>query len=86
MKIRTYKYFIKQSIKSIWRNKIMSLASIGSVMSALLVIGIFLILVLNVDYMAGKLESQVEIKVHLIDGLSENIIKDIKQEMKALKE
>jgi len=84
MKIRTYKYFIKQSIKSIWRNKIMSLASIGSVMSALLVIGIFLILVLNVDYMAGKLESQVEIKVHLIDGLSENIIKDIKQEIESL--
>mgnify|MGYP001259539709 FL=1 len=55
MKLRTYKYFFKESVKSIWRNKVMSLASIGSVMSALLVIGIFLILVLNVDYLAQKL-------------------------------
>jgi len=84
MKLRTYKYFIKQSGKSIWRNKVMSLASIGSVMSALLVIGIFLILVLNVDYLAAKLESQVEIKVHLKDGLSQIIIDDISKEIKGL--
>lgn len=84
MKLRTYKYFFKQSVKSIWRNKVMSLASIGSVMSALLVIGIFLILVLNVDYLAEKLESQVEIKVHLVDDLSDNIIKDIQKEIEGL--
>jgi len=84
MKLRTYKYFFKESVKSIWRNKVMSLASIGSVMSALLVIGIFLILVLNVDYLAQKLESQVEIKVHLVDGLSDNIIKDIQKEIEGL--
>ena len=84
MKARTVKYFFKQSTRSIWRNKVMSLASIGSVMAALLVIGIFLILVLNVDYLATKLESQVEIKVHLIDGLSENIINDINKDIKEI--
>ena len=84
MKARTVKYFFKQSTRSIWRNKVMSIASIGSVMAALLVIGIFLILVLNVDYLATKLESQVEIKVHLIDGLSENIINDINKDIKGL--
>lgn len=62
----------------------MSLASIGSVMAALLVIGIFLILVLNVDYLAAKLESQVEIKVHLVDGLSDTIIGEIRKEIKGL--
>ncbi|MFA7572605.1 MAG: permease-like cell division protein FtsX [Lutispora sp.] len=84
MKARTVKYFFKQSTRSIWRNKVMSLASIGSVMAALLVIGIFLILVLNVDYLATKLESQVEIKVHLMDGLSENIINDINKDIKEI--
>lgn len=84
MKARTVKYFMKQSTRSIWRNKVMSLASIGSVMAALLVIGIFIILVLNVDYLATKLESQVEIKVHLIDGLSDNIIDDINKDIKEL--
>lgn len=84
MKARTVKYFVKQSTRSIWRNKVMSLASIGSVMAALLVIGIFIVLVLNVDYLATKLESQVEIKVHLIDNLSENIIEDINKDIKQL--
>lgn len=84
MKVRTIKYFVKQSASSIWRNKVMSLASIGSVMAALLVIGIFIVLVLNVNYLATELESQVEVKVHLIDGLSENIINDINKDIKGL--
>ena len=82
MKIRTIRYFIKQSFRSLWRNRAMSIAAIGSVFAALLVIGLFLTLVLNVDYLATMLESQVEVKVYLDDDLSYEIkntmIEDIK--------
>ena len=61
----------------------MSIAAIGSVFAALLVIGLFLALVLNIDYLATMLESQVEVKVYINDGLSSEIrdtmIEDIKE-------
>ena len=84
MKIRTIKYFIRQSLRSLWRNKAMSIAAIGSVFAALLVIGIFLTVVLNIDYLATKLESQVEVKVYVNDGLSIDVINAMNKDIKEL--
>lgn len=84
MKIRTIRYFSKQSFRNLWRNKAMSVAAIGSVFAALLVIGIFLTIVLNIDYLATELESQVEIKVYMNDGLSTDVIDAMNKDIKAL--
>ncbi len=84
MKLRTTKYFIKEGTSNLRRNKVMSVASITSVIAALLVIGIFFIVVLNVDYAASALESQVEISVHLVNGLSEGIINAMSGEIEAI--
>ncbi len=62
----------------------MSIAAIGSVFAALLVIGIFFTLVLNVDYLATKLESQVEVKVYIKDGLSSEVINAMNKDIKEL--
>lgn len=62
----------------------MSIAAIGSVFAALLVIGIFFTLVLNVDYLATKLESQVEVKVYIKDGLSSEVINAMNEDIKEL--
>ena len=62
----------------------MSMASITSVIAALLVIGIFFIIMLNVDYAATALESQIEIKVYLADNLSPKLIDTMKNEMSTL--
>lgn len=84
MKIKTIKYFIRQSFRSLWRNRAMSIAAIGSVFAALLVIGLFLTVVLNVDYLATKLESQVEVKVYINDGLSSEVIDAMNKDIKEL--
>lgn len=42
-------YFIKQSFESIWRNGVMSFASVAVLMSLLVVIGGFTLLVYNID-------------------------------------
>lgn len=55
-----------------------------SVTATLLVIGIFLMLALNFDYIATNIESQVEMKIFLKDGLSENIIEGMKNNIKAV--
>ncbi|MDF2519560.1 MAG: hypothetical protein K0R84_188 [Clostridia bacterium] len=84
MKIRTSKFFIREGIGSLRKNKTMSAASISSVIAALLVIGIFFIIVLNVDYAASNLESQIEMMVYLQDGLSETIIASMGEELKSV--
>lgn len=62
----------------------MSLASVTSVTATLLVIGIFVVLALNFDYIATNIESQVELKVFLKEGLSEDIIKSMQDNIKAI--
>lgn len=84
MKLRTGKFFIREGFSSLKRNRTMSVAAITSVIAALLVIGIFFIIVLNIDFLATTLESQIEMMVYLNDGLSENIISTMSDEIKSI--
>jgi len=77
MKIRTGEYFIKEAFRSLKRNGLMSFASISTVALSLLILGIFLIMVLNLNNMASNLESQVQISVYLQDGLSDVEMREI---------
>jgi cell division transport system permease protein len=84
VKLRTGKFFIREGFRNLKRNGTMSTAAITSVIAALLVIGIFFIIVINIDYAATKLESQIEMMVYLEDGLSENIINTMETEIRSI--
>ncbi|MCG1013060.1 ABC transporter permease [Tepidanaerobacter sp. GT38] len=71
MKLRTIKYFFRESFTSLIRNRWMSLASIGAVASALIILGSFLLLSVNFDYILKDVESQVEITAYLEDSVDE---------------
>ncbi|KYZ76519.1 cell division protein FtsX [Anaerosporomusa subterranea] len=75
MKIRTVEYFVRAAISSLRRNGLMSVASITTVALSLLILGMFLIMVLNLNNMASVLESQVQISVYLNDNLKESEIR-----------
>ena len=70
MKLRTGEYFIQEVFRSLRRNNWMSFASIGTVAVSLFVLGVFLILVMNMNRMASMLESQVQISVYLEEDVS----------------
>ena len=72
MRLRTVKYFFKESFTSLVRNSWMSLASIGAVASALIILGSFLLLSVNFDYILKDVESQVEITAYLEDTLDQD--------------
>ncbi len=76
MKIRTMEYFIREAFVSLRRNGLMSFASISTVALSLLILGMFLVMVLNLSHMASALESQVEISVYLEDGLNDLEIRE----------
>ena len=84
MKLRTSEYFVQEVLRSLRRNNWMSFASIGTVAVSLFVLGVFLLLVLNMNRMASALESQVQISVYLEDGLSADDRQDIASDIEAL--
>ena len=77
MKIRTIEYFIRETIASFRHNGLMSIASVTTVALSLLILGMFLVLVLNLNNMAAALESQVQITVYLQDNLTEKQVRDM---------
>lgn len=81
MKIRTWEYFIREVFISLRRNSWMSFASVSTVALSLLILGMFLIIVLNLNNMASSLESQVQVNVYLEDALEEARIEEIGAEI-----
>ncbi len=84
MKLRTSEYFIREVCLSIKRNNWMSFASVGTVAVALFVLGMFLILVLNMNRMASMLESQVQISVYLQDDLKKSDIQGLEEDIRKM--
>ena len=84
MKLRTGEYFIQEVLRSLRRNNWMSFASIGTVAVSLFVLGVFLILVLNMNRMASTLESQVQISVYLQDDLKKSERIDLQSDIEKM--
>lgn len=70
-------YFIKEALSSLKRNGLMSFASVTTVALSLLILGMFLVMVLNLNNMASTLESQVQISVYLQDGLTDHEMREV---------
>lgn len=85
MKLQTIEYYFREVLVSMIRNRWMSFASISTVAVALFVLGVFLILVMNMNKMASSLESQVQISVYINDALPEAGRKEIERMTRELK-
>ena len=85
MKIQTIEYYFREVILSMFRKRWMTFASIGTVAVSLFVLGVFLILVMNINKMAASLESQVQISVYINDNLPEQGRKEIERMTRDLK-
>ncbi|MCX7694352.1 MAG: permease-like cell division protein FtsX [Caloramator sp.] len=70
MRINTIKYYIKEALKSVYRNRIMSLASITTVAATLFILGIFMALAINVNRFAANVEDMIEITAFLKDDVT----------------
>ena len=69
MKIRTLGLQFRLGISGLWRNRIMSLVAIGSVTAVLLVLGLSLLTIININSITAYIESSVEIKAFLEEEL-----------------
>jgi len=73
------KNVVRDTLKSIERNNLMSVASVLSVIAALIILGIFLILTINVQEVTKDVESKLELKIFLQSDFTDTQGKTIQQ-------
>ncbi|SCH38783.1 Cell division protein FtsX [uncultured Clostridium sp.] len=73
-------YNLKQGLNGLVKNKTMSLISVISVSSALIILGIIITIVLNINQFIEVTKDQVnEVKVSVVDNLDESQSKEVKE-------
>ena len=83
MSFNTKWYYLKETFTSIKRNSLMSIASISTVALSILVLGMFFIMVMNVNNLARHLESQVQVTVYMADTAKPEQLKKMEQTLRS---
>lgn len=84
MTINTWIRHIRESFKSLGRNGWMTFASISAVTMTLLLVGVFLMIMTNLNGLADNIEKDVEIKVTLDPALSKEEAKEVEKTVKKI--
>lgn len=77
MSVGSFGYLFKEGFKNVWVNRLMSFASIGTLMACMLLIGGSLLLSLNVNSVIGDLEKQNEAIVYVEDEISDDGVREL---------
>lgn len=78
-------FTLKEALKSLWRNRLMSIASISSVSATLMILGIIFAIIININAMAQSAKDQFDsIQAYLVDDLSSEEITQIKEEIESV--
>lgn len=84
--ISVFLYSLKQAFKNMRQNRLYSLASVGTIAACLFLFGVFYSVVSNLTYMIKSAETSVGITVFFVEGISEDQIKDIGDQISARNE
>lgn len=76
------RFFLKQAFTSLWRNGVMSAASVAVLMSCLVVLGCFVMLVVNINVNLDNIAKLNEIMVFCDRDLEEDAVKDVERQIK----
>lgn len=85
MRINTLRRHMRESIKSLGRNGWMTFASISAVTVTLLLVGVFLVIMMNMNHFANQIESDVEIRVYIDVTANEKEKQALKAQIEAVK-
>jgi len=84
VRLRTMEHHLNEALRSIWRNGWLSFASVVTVALSLLILGSTTLMVLNVDNLAGTLESGVQMTVFLQNNTGTNQVQALNNQLRAL--
>ncbi|MEK5040779.1 permease-like cell division protein FtsX [Sporosarcina sp. FSL K6-3457] len=81
MKVRTFGRHLRESLKSLRRNSWMTFASVSAVTVTLLLVGVFIVIMMNLNQLAKNIENDVEIKVVADPVADEAAVKELQQQI-----
>ncbi|MCG8500090.1 MAG: permease-like cell division protein FtsX [Firmicutes bacterium] len=84
MKIRTIKYFLGEGFTGIWKNSLMTLASIGTVIAALIIFGIFILFSTNLNYIGTQIQDEQEIRAFIDESMTAEQVQEIGRQIEDL--
>lgn len=77
-------YFLGQAFKSLWRNSVMTIASILILASCLIVLGSFALLVADINLNLGEMGLMNEIAIYLNTDLNDEQIEEIDRTLRGM--
>jgi cell division transport system permease protein len=84
MKPRTMGRHLRESLKSLGRNGWMTFASVSAVTVTLLLVGVFVVLMLNMNKIASDIEEDVEVRVLVEIGTEKAQIEEMKTKIEQI--
>lgn len=82
MKAKTFKRHFRESVKSIGRNRWMTFASISAVTVTLLLVGVFMVMMMNLNKIAMNIEEDVEMKIAMDVAADDQAVKELEKKLK----
>lgn len=86
MRPRTLVFCVIHGIKNLFKNKLMSLASIATITASLFVVGIFYCTIMNLEYTLDDFQTNIGIAVFFHPDVTENEILTLKNQLTVRKE
>lgn len=84
MRISSFSYLMKQGIKGIWKNRMLSFASFCILMVSLILVGMSALTSLNINHMINIIADKNEVMAVVKDGTSKEDIEAIKTSIEDL--
>lgn len=82
MKWHTIKHLCKEGILGLWKNRLMALASAGTIVLCLLILGMSYSVAKNIDYILGQIETQMGITAYINNDVTAERTDEIASQLK----
>lgn len=84
MKLSSARYLVWQGVRNVWTNRVMSFASFCILMVSILMIGLSLLFVGNINRIIGGIEDKNEVSIFLADNVSQADIDNMRGQLQAM--
>ena len=84
MKMSKLRYSFSEAKKNVLRNGLMSVASLFTIASCLVILGVFAIISMNVNSFTAKIEDQCEVQLYIKSGTDLERVNQIGEEIKRI--
>ncbi len=84
MKANNFKYYVAQAVRSVFRNGLMSVTSIFTVVCCMIILGLFMTISINVNHIAAQLEQQCEVQAFIQEDYTDKQVSAVQKNVKAI--